>query len=146
MWILPSYKRPERCKEVLAACVAKGMSTPGILIINGDPEGYDFELPDGWTRHHEASNIGFAAALNRGVELAPDRPWYGVLSDDTYPETDGWDLALIEAAGSNNIAHCNDQWHADLGRAAGIVVIGGVLTRALGFLTVPGTWHCYCDD
>ena len=146
MWILPSYKRPDQCRAVLEACVRSGMVTPGVLIINGPAEGYDFDLPEGWTRHHEPENIGFAAALNKGVALAPDAPWFGVLSDDCYPETDGWDRALVDAASDRYIAHCDDHWHSDLGRAAGIVVLGGALVRALGFLTVPDTWHSYCDD
>ena len=145
MWILPSYKRADQCRDVLAACVEKGMTTPGVLIVNGPEEGYDFPLPAGWTKHHEPTNIGFAAALNRGAELFPDAPWYGVLSDDCYPETEGWDAALVEAAGDRNIAHCNDNWHSEV-RAAGIVVLGGALARALGCITVRGTWHCYCDD
>jgi hypothetical protein len=146
MWILPSYKRPDNCRKVLEAAVFHGLSTPGVLIVNGPMDGYDsISLPPSWQLHHEPVNIGFAAALNKGFLVDCDADWYGVLSDDTYPETSSWDSRLVEAAGTRNISHCNDHWHSET-RAAGIVVIGGDLVRAIGFLTVPGTWHCYCDD
>lgn len=146
MWFLPSYNRPEQCAEVLDTCVKTGMTTPGVLLVQGQDDRYEkIELPKGWTRVYRLTNVGLSQGLQYLFSTWRDEPWFGLITDDHFPETQGWDLPLIEAAGKTCIAHCNDGWQSDE-RIFGLTVFGGDLLRALRYWTVPGTWHCFNDD
>lgn len=146
MWFLPSYNRPEQCAAVLKACVDTGMTTPGVLLVQNNDERYDsITLPDGWMRMYRLENCGMSRALDYLFATWPTEPWYGFLTDDVYPASEGWDTKLIEAAGDKYISHCDDGWQSDR-RIFGITCFGGKLLRALGRWAVPGTWHCYNDD
>lgn len=157
MWILPSRGRPNACRALLAAMVARGMVGPGVLVCDADdPElaGYKFNnipLPSGWTflelSPHEP---GIAAALREVFALHPDEPWYGLIADDNTVETDGFEVRLVTAAGAWGIASANDGWQAradvQVGRMHGAQVIGGDLMRELGYWAPEGFRHLYLDD
>jgi hypothetical protein len=146
MWFLPSYNRPEQCAAVLRTCVETGMTTPGVLLVQANDDRYEsIELPPGWLRMYQLTNIGLSRALDYLFSTWADQPWFGLITDDHFPETQGWDLPLIAAAADKYIAHSDDGWQSDQ-RIFGLTVFGGDLLRALGRWAVPGTWHCYNDD
>jgi glycosyltransferase involved in cell wall biosynthesis len=147
MWILPSYNRPDQCREVIEQMKKMGCSTRGVLLVNGgDSKPYEnIELPEGWTGLYLLRNLGVCGAMNKLYELYPDEPWYGLICDDEFPLTENWDTQLVEAAGDWKIAHGNDGWQSQE-RIHGIVVLGGKLVRELGWMALPGLWHWFVDN
>ena len=147
MWVLPTFGRPARCQEALDAILAMGCGTPGIVIVDGDPDpAYAaLRLPEGWELLIHPENVGLLGVLNRFFAEHPDLPWYGLLTDDAMVRTEGWDKHLVAAAGPFGIASCNDGWRPGE-RIAGAVVFGGGLLRAWGWWGAPGLWHTYGDD
>ena len=81
IWVLPTRGRPERCQEVLDACVATGMRSRGICYIDGAAEPYaGVRWPANWSPvalrdHHELAGV-----LRRAFDEWPDETGYG-LSD-----------------------------------------------------------------
>jgi len=146
MWFMPSYNRPEQCEAVLKTCVETGMTTPGVLLVQASDERYEkIKMPPGWLRMYRAENCGLSRALDYLFATWRDQPWFGLITDDHFPETKGWDVPLVEAAENKYIAHSDDGWQSD-NRIFGLTVFGGDLLRALRRWAVPGTWHCYNDD
>lgn len=147
MWLLPTFGRPDRCQAFLDACAATGVTTPGLVIINGPLDSYPtLRLPnEDWKVVATGSNIGFLAALNFGFHADPALPWYGLLNDDFTPETPGWDKLLVDAKPAHGIVTSNDGWQGDR-RMAGAWVVDGELLRAVGYWAPEGLWHCFCDD
>ena len=52
MWFLITHKRPDRCLETLKACIATGVTTPGIVVVNGGDQPAEYDeclafLPEG---------------------------------------------------------------------------------------------------
>jgi hypothetical protein len=148
MWFLPTFGRPGRCQGTLDSVIAAGTSTPGVVIINGDPDPRhrSLRLPDGWkTIYLEPPNIGLCHALSEAFERFPDLEWYGYFADENIVRTPGWDAKLVEAAGSNRIANPDYGWQASE-RLHGAVVFGGDLLRAWGWWVPPGLIHSFLDD
>ena len=146
-WFLISYNRPERAAQVIERIKEIGCSTLGVLFVNGgDIMRYqDIVLPTGWKLHNEQHNLGICGAMNRCLKLFPDEPFYGLITDDEWINTPGWDTKLAEAAGSWKIAHANDGWQSGA-RIHGLVTCGGDLIRECGFWALPGLWHWYVDN
>ncbi len=148
MFILPTYRRPQRCQEMLDSICLAVPTSPGMVIVDGgDPEEYrDLRLPPGWTVHVSTRNLGFLGRLRWFFERHPDLEWYGLLQDDLVIRTAGWDVELRNAAGRTGFASCNDLSPTGDGRMAGAQVFGGDLLRALGWWAPPGLHHTYCDN
>lgn len=151
MWLLTTRNRPDLCRRMLLACIETGVETPGLVWMDGCSYD-DMPLPKGWKsvtspRHR---NIGWA--LRSFLSVYPDLPWYGWLADDIVPKTPGWDLALVEAAGSKCIAYPNDEWQRGTKQRDGsphvtsAVCLGGDLVRAMGLLALPDQVQMYIDD
>jgi len=86
---------------------------------------------------------GLSEIYNRAFECFPDEDWYGLLCDDVVPETDFFDLLLIEAAGLDGFAFGDDGINGE--RHATHFVIGGDLVRSMGWLSLPGLERIYID-
>lgn len=144
-WILPTHGRPEKCAAVLQRIKDIGCETPGVVIVNGgDIEAYKRlvtpQLPAQWALSSVPTNLGCCPLLNIYNFTHRNEPWYGLICDDEFVETPGWDLRLVAAAGSRFVANANDRWQSER-RVHACPVIGGELARAVGMLTIPGTWH-----
>jgi hypothetical protein len=120
------------------------MSTPAAVLLDTDDpclSGYQ-GLSMNW-----AIEIGPPGGLsdiyNQAFTRHPDREWYGILCDDVVPETDCFDLRLIEAAGSDGFAFGDDGING--GKHATHFVIGGDLVRSVGWLSLPGLDRIYID-
>lgn len=147
MWVLPTLDRPAFLKETLWHCINTGISTPGIVVVNGSArEMYaDIELPPNWQIIFLPRNLGLCGALNWAFEQYPDEPWYGLIGDDMVPKTPGWDTKMLAALMPTGMVSSNDNWQAENGRLT-VYMVGGDLLRALGYWMPPGLWHCYSDD
>jgi hypothetical protein len=149
MWLLPSHNRPEQCRAVVRRLKETGCSTPGIVIVNGDEalaayEQWDAELPRHWSMVCMRDNIGLCGALRWAFGEWPKMTFYGLICDDEFVETPGWDVRLIEAAGEWNLAHGNNG-DTSSNWPHGFMTWGGELVRAVGNLAPAGLWHLYFD-
>jgi len=147
MFILPTYKRPEKLKNAIKAYIDTKASVPIYLVIQGHEELYEgIEYPDTWTVEILKENIGLVAALNLAFNKFPTKKWYGGICDDVQPNTEYWDKKLIEAITSWNIVSCKDTLNKNDWRMSGITIYGGELIRSCGFIVPPCTWHICGDD
>lgn len=145
MWILPTLGRPKECAEVIASMIARGITTQGILVVNGteDEDAYrQIPLPSNWTIEVLPENIGACGAMRKAFADYPQEPWYGLICDDEYVFTDQFDKLLIEAAGDWCISHGND---GVPGNIHTYVAIGGELVRSVGFWAIDELWHGHHD-
>jgi hypothetical protein len=149
MWILPSFNRPDQCRAVVHRLKVMGCSTPGVVIVNGSDcleayEAWRDDLPQNWSMVCMLENIGVCGALRWAFSEWPNLTFYGLICDDEFVETPGWDSALIEAAGKWSLAHGNNgdtsaRW------PHGFMTWGGELVRAVGGIAPEGLWHLYFD-
>lgn len=146
MWTIPSRERPHRLKQLIRVCQACGISTPArVMLDKDDPclSGYQaLTLPRAWTLEI-GPHAGLAEIYNRTLECCPDADWYGVLCDDAVPRTEGFDLRLAEAAGTDRMAV--PYVGSDTTGGAPHFVLGGSLVRSRGWLALPGLCRLYID-
>lgn len=147
MWVVPTYGRPGRCQATLDSIIAAGGASPGVVVVDGDPDpAYDaLRLPDGWWIWRLRENGGVCAALNEILRARPDEAWYGFISDDSIVRTADFETPLVKAAGRSGFANSGDGWQAQR-RMHGAVVFGGDLLRALGWWAPSGLVHSFVDD
>jgi hypothetical protein len=146
LWILPTHQRPERCQATLDACQSTGMTLPGLVIINGDGKGYEnLRLPPNWMKEVTGRDEKLNEVYRRIYAGNPDLDWYGFLADDLLPRTEGWDVKLVQKAGTERIVSANDLWQAP-NRMHGAVVYGGNVLRKAGFWMPEGIIHMFGDD
>jgi len=147
MWVLPTYGRPERCQQTLDSLFESGVSTSGVVIVDGDPDPrYDtLRLPEGWHLHKLSDRVGVCAVLNYALSRWYSEEWYGFISDDSVVRSRGWDTTLVASAGKDGFANSADNFNSGP-RMHGAVVFGGDLLRAIGFWALKGSKHSFCDD
>lgn len=148
MWILPTYRRPDKCNDVLKCIIAVGCTTPGIVIVNGMDDYIEYqkiELPKDWQMIFLPQNIGCCGAMNWAFNKYPNEPFYGLLCDDELIYSTDWDKTLTAAAGSKYMAHANDGWQSGK-RPHCYVTWGGDLIREVGWMSLPGLWHWYHEN
>jgi hypothetical protein len=152
MWVLPSVDRLPRVRALLAQMRATGISTPGVVILEdgADAGAIADELPPNWVVMCDApgADSSLVARLNRVWDFTRDldgSTWYGLIADDNWPVTEGWDKALIETAMRTGIASCDDGWQAPRRMHSAVVWRANVL-RAAGFWMPRCLRHNYVDD
>jgi len=151
MWILTTRNRPAQCQEVLDACLATGVSTPGIVWMDGCDYG-PLRLPEGWIARADPIHRNLGEILRACFANLPTLPWYGWMADDCPPCSAGWDTRLIAAAGRWGLAYPDDQWQRGVKERDGtphvtsICCFGGELLRTMGFWALPEQIQMYLDD
>ena len=144
-WFIPSRERPHRLKQLISACRDTKMSTNAVVLIDDDDpclEGYlRLSMMPNWNieigRHSGLSEI-----YNKAFIRHPSDNWYGILCDDAVPETDYFDLRLIEVAGTDGMAIPSG---SDTTGPAPHFVLGGNLVREMGWVALPGLDRLYID-
>lgn len=138
IWLLPTRARPDKALALLERCPDQRI----ILIVNKD----DPEL----TAYHTIANAmftseseGMAAKCQEFFAAYPTYDWYGVLTDDLEPCTEGWADTLVSHINGWNVVASNDEWQQ---RMQGALVFSGDLLRAVGYFAPPGLKHLYFDD
>ena len=145
MWILPSRSRPHNLLRLIDAWVKTGASTPVLLCIDSDDpclKQYEtIEIPPEWS-----VVVGLRGPLsdiyNNAYARHPNEPWHGFIADDVVPITNGWDVKLIDTAGSDGMSVPAG------GETTGgcpHFVLGGDLVRSVGWLSLPGLDRIYID-
>lgn len=148
MWIVPTYNRPERFRNFMESAIDAGCESKGIVVVNGGERVEDYRnciIPTQWEYEELPQNIGMCAALNYVFRKYPNEPFYGLLTDDERIATKGWDVRMIDAAGSKYVAHANDGMQSET-RIHSCMTLGGDLVRAIGNIAIPGLFHWYFDD
>lgn len=147
VWVLPTYGRPGRCQDMLDSVAAAGTATPGVVLVDGDPDpAYDaLRLPAGWSIERCADNLDIGGRLNAFFDAHPSLPWYGVVTDDQLVRTQDWDALMLARLEPFAIVHSDDGWRAPA-RLAGALLFDGSLLRALGLWLPRGLRHCYGDN
>lgn len=143
VWILPTRKRPELCQEVLDACENCGMTSAGILWVDAEgAESYEnLRIPRNWVLHVERADL--QAAKQQVFLWFPNEMQYGLILDDTIPETPEFDKKMEEAAGNWFLLDTEDKWMAQANKGnvnnlLGAYCWGGELVRSIGTLVLPG--------
>src|SRR3990167_7809092 len=142
IWFIPSRQRPHRLAQLISACRQTKISTPAVVLIDDDDHclsGYK-SLSMDWSIE-TSPHGGLSEIYNRAFARHPDEEWYGILCDDTIPETEHFDLKLIEAAGRKGFA-APSGGHSEI---APHFVIGGDLVREIGWISLPGLDRIYID-
>ena len=145
MWILPSRSRPHNLLRLIEAWEKTGAMTPVLLCIDFDDPLMDqyesMKIPPYW--NIVIGNRGPLSDIYNNTYLRrQNRTWYGFIADDVVPITNGWDVKLIEAAGSDGMAVPAG------GETTGgcpHFVLGGDLVRSVGWLSLPGLDRIYID-
>lgn len=147
MFFVPTYKRPERLKNLIQVYKDTNATASVFVFIQGNPELYEgIEYPDNWGVEILDKNIGLVAALNRGLQKFPNETWYGIICDDQVPQENQWDKKLFQHLTPWNIVSTDDALNKNDWRMAGIPIFGGDLIRECGFIMPPCTWHICGDD
>lgn len=147
MFIVATYKRPARIKDLIQTYKDTNATAPIYLIIQGDAQMYaGIEYPDTWIVEQLETNIGLVAAINYAFNKFPQKKWYGSLCDDQVPQENEWDKKLIDAVNDWNIVTSQDTINKDNSRMSGITLLGGELIRTCQFIVPPCTWHICGDD
>lgn len=145
MIVLPSRNRPERLQQFIDGYIATKATAPVYLRLDWDDdylEQYnEIELPGTFSKV-TGDRVKFVGACNEMFAMHPNEPYYAFMADDIVPRTEGWDAALIEAAGRNRVAWGNDVMQAP---KCTHPFIGGDLMRHVGWFAAPGFLHWYID-
>jgi len=136
---VPSRGRPQNIIRLIEAYNKTGATTPVWLRLDEDDAGYQDEYPPLWTVE-TGKRVPLSGIYEEARQNNPDALWYGFLADDVVPITHGWDLSLIDAAGTDGMA-------VPSGGHGGTphFVLGGDLVRDVGFLCLPGLDRLYID-
>jgi hypothetical protein len=151
MWVLITHNRPKECLAVLEQIKKTGMTEKGLLVINDacsrEQADLSRHLPEGWDYEYMGYNLGLCQAMNLVFGKYPNEPYYGLICDDEYVYTPGWDTRIAAAAGRWKIASGKDEWNWHrAGRISTYVAVGGDLVRACGWWALPGLFHNCHDD
>lgn len=148
MFSLPTRARPDKLSRFLDAYTCTGATAPvRVRLDQDDPDldsYHEIVLPKNWLKVVRPRLTGGANAAHAEMFAEfPNLDWYGLLADDVVPRTNGWDKALIEAAGKDKLAFADDGFQG--GNLATHPLIGGDLIRAIGWLCCPSVGHNYAD-
>jgi hypothetical protein len=147
MFIVPTYKRPERLKNLIQAYIDTKATAPVYVLIQGNAEMYEgIKYPKTWTVEVLEENIGLVAATNLVFNKFPAEKWYGIMCDDQVPISQEWDKIMLKLVTDWNIVTTNDTLNKNEWRLAGIPILGGEFIRTCGFIMPPCTWHICSDD
>lgn len=144
MWFFPTHKRPRLAQRLVDACVETGMTSPGLVVIDGSYEDYpSLRLPPNIQVIATGARLEFCGVLRWLFTMFQHEPFYGLICDDAIPRTRNWDKALEYAAGDWYTSCADDL----LGRPDywSYGAIGGKLLRAIGYWAPPDFIHLYID-
>ena len=146
MWLIPTRKRPELMRGLIAAMQATG-EVPACAVMQDGCE-YEIEWPEHWKIHRSYAHLEMAGAINALFRLYPDEPFYGMLDDHTLPLMPMWATNMQAAAGSWKIASGWNQTnrYRDGRMRINNYCLGGNLARALGWVWPDFVIHMYGDD
>lgn len=150
--VVPSRGRPERCAELVQACVKTCTASTVLLVAldTDDPRAPEYAAPAGSTVFfHYGEPGGHVGAINQAAAraLADFQPFaIAKLDDDHRPRTVGWDARYLDALRDlgTGIVYGNDLLQG--ARLPTAPAMTADIVRALGHVAPPVLRHLYCDD
>lgn len=150
-WLMPTHGRAAtNLPRFFAKAKETGMTTPGFLIVENDDyradnEAYDaLDMPDNWSVYLVDAGCCAAATEQAYIALCDTASWVGWLADDLEPETQGWDVKVVEALTGWNCVSTNDGMYG-IEKFNGATAWSGDLLRAVGYIYPAGLTHFYFD-
>lgn len=150
MWLVPSLNRPAKLREFLKSVIQAETTTPGLILIDAtdydkNNSAYlDLPMPEGWSIYLTGAHVSMGDKIRTCFN--PSWEWVGVLNDDHYVITKGWDQRLIKQLDGTNFLSTADRWTAPA-KASGATIWSMPLLAALGFpVYPPGMQHLFIDD
>lgn len=144
MWIIPSVCNRARLQPLVESALASNMRENVVCLFDiRGPAPYP-DVPPNWTLVPAVASLSAAETVRIARLSAPKAESFGILPVDHRPLTPGWDAALTRAAGSWNVAFCNDivsQGDHALGGAdhlTGAFCLGGSLVQEVGDIIPSG--------
>ena len=148
MWLLPTRNRPKAMEATIEAMRLTG-EIPEVAVMVDGPM-YQIDWPKHWHIHESYGHLEMQRSLNALYRLYPHEKTYGLLTDQSRPQTPGWASKLEAAAGDGLIAMCNttkNRVNPRTGlRRVTTTCTGGDLIRAIGWVWPPFVVHLYGDD
>ena len=144
--LVPSRGRPANVARLVEAC-ADTCRADTLIHFGFDDDDPCFcdnlKAADGCLTSVEP-RMGLAAWTNHLAALHPGAPYYASIGDDMVPETDGWDVRLIDACKDmgGGFAYPDDKRRNDIPEA---VVMSGEIVEALGWMALPALGHWFID-
>jgi glycosyltransferase involved in cell wall biosynthesis len=111
--------------ETLEECLAICKDQPRVNVVYGPRR-----TLAGWTNH-------------LALEVADHYKLLVSMGDDHLPQSDGWDAALLKAAGECGMSYPNDLVREDV---CEVVAISSSIVMALGWMCHPGLNHYFVDN
>ena len=148
MWLLPTRNRPKAMEATIEAMRLTG-EIPEVAVMVDGPM-YQIDWPKHWHIHESYGHLEMQRSLNALYRLYPNEKNYGLLTDQSRPQTPDWASKLESAAGDGFIAMCNttkNRVNPRTGlRRITTACTGGDLIRAVGWVWPPFVVHLYGDD
>lgn len=146
--LVPTRGRPGNAARLIEACAKTCRADTRIILGVDDDDAWNYEGRLSGTDLVIRPRMGLAKWTNELAAVAlrtyPDVPVLASLGDDHVPETDGWDVSLIEALGAmgGGWAYPWDGRRDDIAEA---VAVTSSIVAALGWMALPGLHH-WCID
>ena len=145
--LVPSRGRPGNVERLVEACAATCRADTIVHFgFDDDDPAYceNLKAADGCLTSVEP-RMGLAAWTNHLAALHPSVPYLASIGDDMVPETDGWDVRLIDACRDmgGGFAYPDDRRRDDIPEA---VVADARIVAALGWFALPVLEHWFIDS
>jgi len=144
--ILPTKGRPHSLERFIKAYNDTGGTLPIWVVLDAnDAHRYnDIETPSHWRRISVSAGTSLGGIFDKIFKKYPDESYYGMVADDVFPETKGWDVTMSTLCQPDKIV-----WGWDGIQNERLPVhpfIGGNLVRKLGWWAAPGLKHWFVDN
>lgn len=135
--------------EATIAAMEAASEVPEVAVMVDGPM-YEIDWPKHWHVYESYGHLEMQRALNALLKLHPNEKSYGILSDQSRPQTPGWASKLEAEAATGKIAMCNTT-KSRINPRTGLrrittLCANGDLVRALGWIWLPNVVHLYGDD
>lgn len=153
MWLVPTRRRIEKLKVFLQSVIDTKATTPGVLLVEKNEfielaNGYkELVLPNGWIFYLTGGDSMGEKVSEYWEKNKNNHNWFGILNDDFFCVTEGWDTKALKALDAPfiGIVSTDDGWKAPQ-RATGAFACTATFLSALGFFYPPGLKHNFIDD
>lgn len=145
--LVPTRGRPGNAARLAEACAKTCRADTELLFGLDEDDAWRYDDLAG-AKALTRPRMGLAPWTNELAKIAlavnPGTPFLASLGDDHVPETDGWDVALIEAieAMGGGWAYPNDRRREDIAEA---VAVSSSIVAGLGWMALPSLHH-WCID
>src|SRR5512146_1697468 len=146
--VVPTRGRPDNARRLIEACAKTCRADTRLLFGIDEDDAFGYEGTLGASELTIRPRMGLAPWTNELAKLAlhyhPSAAALFSCGDDHVPETDGWDVQLLEALGrtGGGWAYPDDSRRDDIAEAVAVSV---PIVAGLGWMALPDLHH-WCID